>query len=101
MQFTPAQVAAAVKAHGTKFFTVEAGELVPVEPKAGEWFCEFDEVIPEDERPAFIRDEALVEYVELAELQFTDGEKIRRHMVAPEHADDCREARGVMLIRQG
>lgn len=97
-QFTPAQVNAAIKAHGTIFFDAD---LNPVVPQERQWFCEYEHVIPETDDPAFMRDEALVEFVETAEYRFSDGTPCVRHMVYDEQADECRLARGCVLIRQG
>jgi hypothetical protein len=68
-------------------------------PQPGQWFCEFEQYTPEDERPAFIRDEALVEYVDHAEF-WCGGETIHRHMVIADGADECRQTHALFLVRQ-
>jgi hypothetical protein len=95
--FTPAQVDAAIRAHGTIFFD---SNLNPVEPQVGEWFCEYERVIPE-EADAFIRDESLVEYCGAAEVGGWDGSPVRTvHRVLPEYADCDRTTDCLFLVRQ-
>lgn len=102
--FTPAQVDAAIKAHGTIFFD---GELNPVVPEPGQWFCEFDLIIPE-EGDNFIRDESLVEYLGPCDSVVLDdsgkpvpyGDPKQRFRVLPEYAEEDRRPNGVILVRQ-
>lgn len=103
--YTTEQLDSAVQQHGTIFF--DAG-LAPVVPQAGQWFCEYDVVIPE-EGDNFVRDEALVEYIgpcdahawcDKAGAFVPYGNPIHRHRVAPEYSDGDRRPQGVVLIRQ-
>ncbi len=97
---TPKSAEAAVKLHGTIFFD---WNLNPVKPVEGQWFCEFDLVIPEAREP-FLRDEALVEYLGPAESLRSEAAGFARageHRVMPEHSDCDRPPRGVVLIAQG
>jgi hypothetical protein len=102
---TPDQVHAAVKTHGTIFFDAQ---LNPVTPQIGQWFCEYELVIPE-EGDDFLRDDALVEYTgpddrvvwcDKAGAFVPYGDPIRRHRVAPEYSDCDRRVQGEILIRQ-
>ena len=97
--FQPEQVRAAIARSGTIFFDAE---LNPVQPKAGQWFCEFD-IIDTYEGNEIVRDEALVEYLG-EEDQHTfgpDSELLtsRVHQVAPEDSD-ARQPNGWVLILQ-
>lgn len=103
--FSPAQVQAAIAQHGTIFFDAE---LNPVTPQAGQWFCEYELIIPE-EGDDYLSDQALVEYVgpddtvvwcDKANAFVPYGDPIRRHRVAPEHSDGDRRVLGEILVRQ-
>lgn len=56
---TAERIDAATKQHSGAFFDKD---LNPIEPKEGQWFCEFD-VILTFEGEEEVRDQALVEYV--------------------------------------
>jgi hypothetical protein len=90
---------AAIKQHGTIFFNCA---LQPVEPKAGQWFCEF--FIAEAFDGYELRDEAIVEYVGQDEAHTFNADgtlKTRKmHCVAEEGEDGCHEPRGDFLILQ-
>lgn len=94
----------AVHTHGTVFFD---GNLQPVVPQPGQWFCEFDDGDCDEGQE--LRDEAFVKYVGPDEsvcwdAQLNDfaphGAPMLRHLVSPEHDDDARRPRGVVLILQ-
>lgn len=99
---TPEQVDAAVKT-GKVFFDFK---LNPVEPKPGQWFCEFHLVVPEDSTfPAYVQDEALVRYEGVEEhhgvpLCVSESGRRQVYVVWDEAGDDFREPRGEVLILQ-
>jgi hypothetical protein len=93
------RIDAATKLHNTVFFD---GDLNPVVPREGQWFCEFDCDV-DHEGEWFVRDEAFVEYAGLSETSMWDGEKFvtrPSHRVLPEGGDCDREPRGYVLIAQ-
>ena len=102
--FTPAQIDAATKAHGTLFFDAD---LNPVVPQEGQWFCEYHLEIPE-EGDDYMTDGNLVEYLGPCDNYVINdageaapyGKPAERHRVRPEYADDDRRPRGEILIRQ-
>jgi hypothetical protein len=67
---TPERIDAATRVHNTVFFDKD---LNPVQPQEGQWFCEFEVVIPE-EGDNFVRDQSLVEYVGGGEVAAEDDE---------------------------
>ena len=71
MSICPVAAQAAVKQHGTVFFDYK---MNPVQPAVGQWFCEYELVIPE-EGDDFMRDGALVEYLGLSEKHILEGDK--------------------------
>lgn len=95
--FTLVQAREAVARHGTVFFD---GDLNPVTPEPGDWFCEFEvDYAPDRE----VRDGDLVRYEGKGERSTLDGDTwvtVMRDMVWPEGADECREPGGLVLIRQ-
>lgn len=96
-QFTPSQVDAAIKFHGTIFFD---RNLNPVLPQVGQWFCEYEQVTPEEGEP-FIRDEALVEYCGPSEAGGWSGSPVRVvHRVQPDGSDCDRNTDALFLVRQ-
>jgi hypothetical protein len=101
LQLTPENIRAACADHETIFFD---GDLNPVLPKPGQWFCEFDLVLTE-EGNEIVRDEALVEYQGL-EDQTTFNSFLERwttskvDVVWDEQSDRVRQPNGWILIRQ-
>lgn len=94
--FTSEQVREAVKAHNTIFFNAD---LQPVEPKEGQWFCEFH-VDDSDEE---VLAEAIVEYLGMSESAFlTDNGwvEVKDHRVASEYDESDRRPYGDILVLQ-
>jgi hypothetical protein len=96
--FTPQQVRAAIEQHGTAFFDFN---LQPVQPREGQWFCEFsiEEALEGEE----VRDADLVEYIGTTTsyvLSDSGTTPIVRHAVMPEGADEDRQPAGDVLILQ-
>lgn len=103
--FSLEQVRAAVQQHGTIFFDAN---LNPVVPEPGQWFCEYNAVIPE-EGEDHLRDESLVEYLgpdesvvwlDSANAFVPFGSPLYRYRVVPEYADGDRRVQGEILVRQ-
>lgn len=76
-------VRAAISLHETVFLSAD---LEPIEPRKGQWFCEFDVDFAE-EGNEILRDQALVEYIGQGE-------------VYDEQCDEFRRPRGFVLILQ-
>lgn len=97
---TPATIAAALAANpGHVFFD---GDLQPVPPTEGRWYCEFH--VEEDDPDFPVRDGALVEYLGSGPVFDLDGGAIvtrQQHMVAEEGEDGGRAPWGDVLILQG
>lgn len=96
---------AAVASAGTVFFD---GQLNPVVPEVGQWFCEFDDEFDAGESGT-LRDGALVEYLgpdhgvtwnDKAKEFLPYGDPMLRHLVCTEYGDDPRRPWGLILVRQ-
>lgn len=92
------QIQAAEKT-GALFFNMD---LEPVEPKAGDWFCEMD-WDTDYEGEDFVREGAFVEYLGPDESHTFDANWVlvtrKCHRVMEEDCDD-REPRTLVLVRQ-
>lgn len=92
--------------HGTVFFAYVDKLLVPVVPKEGEWFCEFD-WNTDYEGKSFVQDGSLVRYAGLEDA-YTWSDEVKefvnrpRHAVQADYADEgeTRTPNGALLVRQ-
>jgi hypothetical protein len=96
---------AAVASARTVFFD---GQLNPVAPEVGQWFCEFDDEFDDGEYGT-LRDGDLVEYLgpddsatwnDEAKEFLPYGDPMLRHLVCTEYGDEPRRPRGLILVRQ-
>lgn len=95
IMFTTTQALEAIKQHNTIFFN---HKLEPVEPKDGQWFCEFKDYDGE-----VVIDGPLVKYLGQDEVcLYGDGKAISRiaHAVASDGSEYDREPEGLILILQ-
>lgn len=99
MNITAQQVRDLPEQHKTLFFAIEGDSVVPVTPKRGEWFVEFDWDY-DHEGEMFAQDGDFVRYEGKDESATWEGDSwvTREHdVVQPEHADDVRAPRLFML----
>jgi hypothetical protein len=106
MTITAQQIRALVAQHGTIFFDKN---LKPITPKAGQWFCEFDDELDGGESGE-LWGEALVEYVGPQNPMYLDSsgreypaitDPKRRHLVSADGQEwDVREPYGYFLMLQ-
>lgn len=88
----------ALQATGKVFFAFDG---TPVDPVPGQWFCEFELYVPEDDEfPEYVQDESLVRFEEFQEIVYADGNPLLCALVYDEVADDCRAPRTSVLILQ-
>lgn len=97
-----AEVLRGAEATKAIFFVQTDAGLQAVEPKEGDWFCEYDWDV-DYEGDDFLSAGAMVEYAGLSEsVTFEGGKAVSRpsHRVVPE-GDDCdREPSTLVLVRQ-
>jgi hypothetical protein len=90
-EITSESLKAAVQQHNSVFFDAD---LRPVQPQAGQWFCE---VYIE---PGRVQYDALVEYVGQSEVWLGTDNAEMRHDVSEDGAEDTRSPLGDALILQ-